>query len=58
MRRDTVAGQFVTVGKRVTDDIYVVFEQGVGTAAHILKLEYNLSRRWLLRDGVASEVAS
>jgi translocation and assembly module TamB len=58
MRSDTVAGRFVTVGKRLSDDIYVVFEQGVGTAAHILKLEYNLSRRWLLRaeTGTASAV--
>ena len=58
MRSDTVTGRFVTVGKRISDDVYVVFEQGVGTAAHILKLEYSLSRRWLLRaeTGTASAV--
>ena len=56
MRSDTTAGRFVTVGKRIADDIYVVFEQGVGTTAYILKLEYNLTRRWLLKaeTGTAS----
>lgn len=49
MRRDTVAGQIVTVGKRITDDLYVVYEQGTGAAAQALKLEYNLGRRWLVR---------
>jgi translocation and assembly module TamB len=49
MRRDTVAGQIVTVGKRVTDDLYVVYEQGTGAAAQALKLEYNLGQRWLVR---------
>ena len=56
MRSDTTAGRFVTVGKRIADDVYVVFEQGVGTTAYILKLEYNLTRRWLLKaeTGTAS----
>ncbi len=49
MRRDTVAGQIITVGKRLTDDLYVVYQQGMGAAAQALKLEYNLGRRWMVR---------
>ncbi|HKA40875.1 MAG TPA: translocation/assembly module TamB domain-containing protein [Burkholderiales bacterium] len=58
MRRDAVAGQIIAVGKRVTDDLYVVYEQGMGNAAQALKLEYNLGRRWLVRAeaGTASAI--
>ena len=41
--------QFLTIGKRIADKLYVGFEQGLGTAASILKLEYGLTERALLR---------
>ena len=50
MRGGTGLGsQFVTFGKRISDDIYVVYEQSLGATANVLKLEFNLSRRVLLR---------
>ena len=45
----TAASQFITFGKRLSDDIYVVYEQSLGATANVLKLELNLSRRVLLR---------
>jgi autotransporter translocation and assembly factor TamB len=41
--------QFVTVGKRVSDDIYIVYEPSLGVTANVLKLGFNLTRRLLLR---------
>jgi len=41
--------QFVTAGKRIADRLYVGFEQSLGAAESILKLEFDLSRRVLLR---------
>ena len=43
------AGQFVTFGKRLTDRLYLVFEQGIEAAKSLLRLEYNVSRRVTLR---------
>jgi translocation and assembly module TamB len=45
----TTGSQFVTFGKRVADNIYVVYEQSLGAMANVLKLEFNLTRRVLLR---------
>jgi translocation and assembly module TamB len=44
-----VGSQFITFGKRLSDDIYIVYEQSLGATANVLKLEFNLSRRVLLR---------
>ncbi|HWP31173.1 MAG TPA: translocation/assembly module TamB domain-containing protein, partial [Fimbriimonadales bacterium] len=41
--------QFMTVGKRIADRIYVGFDQSLGAAASILKLEFDLTKRVLLR---------
>lgn len=41
--------QSITFGKRLSDDIYIVYEQSLGATANVLKLEYSLSRRVLLR---------
>jgi translocation and assembly module TamB len=41
--------QFLTVGKRIADRLYVAFEQGLGAAQSILKLEFDLTDRVLLR---------
>jgi translocation and assembly module TamB len=48
-RGGAVGNQFVTVGKRISDDINIVYEQSLGAAANVLKLEFTLSRRLLLR---------
>ncbi|MNC91730.1 hypothetical protein D3C83_80390 [compost metagenome] len=39
----------MTAGKRIADRLYVGFEQSLGAAESILKLEFDLSRRVLLR---------
>jgi translocation and assembly module TamB len=44
-----VGSQFITFGKRLSDDIYIVYEQSLGATANVLKLEFNLSRRVLVR---------
>ncbi|MGH8663795.1 MAG: translocation/assembly module TamB domain-containing protein [Burkholderiales bacterium] len=41
--------QFLTLGKRLTDRLYLVFEQGFGSAETLLRLEYSLTRRVVLR---------
>jgi translocation and assembly module TamB len=43
------AEQFLTVGRRLTDRLYVGFEQGLGTAGSLLRLEYTLSPRLVAR---------
>jgi translocation and assembly module TamB len=45
----TGGSQAVTFGKRLSEDIYVVYEQSLGATANVLKLDYSLSRRVLLR---------
>jgi translocation and assembly module TamB len=41
--------QAITFGKRLSEDIYVVYEQGLGATVNVLKVEYSLSRRVLVR---------
>lgn len=41
---DLLAGQVVTVGKRITDRLYVAYEQGLELATNALRVEYVLSR--------------
>ncbi|MGZ5165631.1 MAG: translocation/assembly module TamB domain-containing protein, partial [Burkholderiales bacterium] len=45
----SVSDQFLTVGKRVTDRLYVVFEQSLGGAENLLRLELSLTQRISLR---------
>ena len=45
----SVSEQFLTVGKRVTDRIYVVFEQSLGGAENLLRLEMSLTQRISVR---------
>lgn len=45
----TAGNQAITFGKRLSDDIYIVYEEALGATANVLKLEYSLSRRVLLR---------
>ncbi|MGE5523750.1 MAG: translocation/assembly module TamB domain-containing protein [Rhodospirillaceae bacterium] len=44
-----LANQVLAVGKRISNKLYVIYEQGLGTATNALKVEYNLTRRFLLR---------
>ena len=41
--------QALAVGKRIADRLYVGFEQSLGAAASVLKLEFDLTQRVLLR---------
>ncbi|HMA89794.1 MAG TPA: translocation/assembly module TamB domain-containing protein [Burkholderiales bacterium] len=43
-----LGGRFVTVGKRVNDRAMVLFEQGLGGTASVLRLDFELSRLWSL----------
>jgi len=45
-----VQDRVLAVGKRLSDRLYVSYEQGLGTvASNLVKLDYSLSRRWSLR---------
>jgi translocation and assembly module TamB len=52
------AGQVVAVGKRISDKLAVVYEQGLSTASSALKLEYALTRNVTVRAeaGIVSGV--
>jgi translocation and assembly module TamB len=40
----------VAFGKRLSDRLYVSYEQGIGAiVSNLVKLDYSLSRRWSLR---------
>ena len=41
--------QVLAVGKRIADRLYVGFEQSLGAAASVLKLEFDLTQRVLVR---------
>lgn len=41
--------QFTTLGTRVTARLYLVFQQGLGAAESLLRLEYTLNRQVILR---------
>jgi translocation and assembly module TamB len=49
VRGGAAGEQLLTLGKRLTDRLYLVFEQGFGAAETLLRLEYNLTRRIVLR---------
>jgi translocation and assembly module TamB len=42
-------GGMVLLAKRISDRIYVIFEQSLSTATSTVKVNYQLSRRWSLR---------
>jgi translocation and assembly module TamB len=41
----TAASDFVAIGKRLNDDLYLTFEQAISGAASYVALNYQLSRR-------------
>jgi len=49
LRGGAAGEQLLTLGKRLTDRLYLAFEQGFGAAETVLRLEYNLTRRIVLR---------
>jgi translocation and assembly module TamB len=46
---NAVAQQFLTVGKRLSDRLYLAFEQSLGGTETLLRLEYSLTQRLALR---------
>jgi len=48
-RNTAGTGGVVTLGKRLSERMYVMFEAGLGAAASAIKVNYQLSRRWSLR---------
>ena len=45
----TAAQQFLTLGKRLTERLYLAFEQSLGGTENLLRLEYSLTQRIALR---------
>jgi translocation and assembly module TamB len=43
-----LGNQFVAIGKRVGDRVTVFYEQALGGTASVLRLDFELSRRWAL----------
>jgi translocation and assembly module TamB len=44
-----LTGNVVALGKRLSDKIYITYEQGIGAAQNLVQLDYTLSRRWSAR---------
>jgi translocation and assembly module TamB len=45
-----LTGQVLAVGKRLSDRLYISYEQGLGAVVtNLVKLDYALGRRWTLR---------
>jgi autotransporter translocation and assembly factor TamB len=44
-----IAGQVLTVGKRLSDRVYIAYEQAVTTATYLLRVELELRRFVSLR---------
>jgi translocation and assembly module TamB len=45
-----LTGQVVAIGKRLSERLYISYEQGIGAvASNLIKLDYVLGRRWTLR---------
>jgi translocation and assembly module TamB len=49
LRGGAAGEQLLTLGKRITDRLYLVFERGFRAAEMMLRLEYTLTRRIVLR---------
>jgi translocation and assembly module TamB len=42
-------GQVIAVGKRLSDRLYIVYEQGLSVAQNALRIEYALTRNITIR---------
>jgi translocation and assembly module TamB len=50
-----VSDRVVAIGKRLSDRLYISYEQGLGAVAtNLIKLDYALGRRWTLRAETGS----
>jgi translocation and assembly module TamB len=49
LRGGGAGDQFLTLGKRIGNRLYIAFEQSLGAAESLLRLEYTLTRRISLR---------
>jgi translocation and assembly module TamB len=50
-----LTGQVLAVGKRLSERLYISYEQGIGAvASNLVKLDYALGRRWTLRAETGS----
>jgi translocation and assembly module TamB len=47
----------VTVAKRISDNVYVTFEQSLDAASKVMRVNYQLSRRWTLRTETGTSEA-
>jgi translocation and assembly module TamB len=54
----TTSQQFFTLGKRLSERFYVAFEQSIGGAESLLRLEYTLTQRILLRLQAGAQESS
>jgi translocation and assembly module TamB len=48
-RADGAEGQVLSFGRRIADNLYIAFDQGLTIATNALRVEYTLSRNWMLR---------
>ena len=39
----------LTVGKRVSSKLYLTYEAGLDAATRVVRLQYEISRRWSVR---------
>lgn len=53
----TAASEFITIGKRLNDQITITFEQGLGGAESLVQVSYKLSRRLSLIGRAGTENA-
>lgn len=50
-------GGILTLGKRISSQLYLSYEQGFGTVANVLKVRYDLSQRWAVEFRTGTENA-
>ena len=50
-------GGLLTLGKRISSRLFVVYEQGLGKVSNILKVRYTLSKRWSVQAQAGTESA-
>ena len=53
----TGQGGLLTLGKRISSRLFVVYEQGLGKVSNIIKVRYALSTRWSVQAQAGSESA-
>ncbi|MEO8383811.1 MAG: translocation/assembly module TamB domain-containing protein [Betaproteobacteria bacterium] len=50
-------GGLLTLGKRISARLFVVYEQGLGKVSNIIKVRYTLSKRWSVQAQAGTESA-